>query len=668
MKEFSIYYSELGIKQVKPTGTINLTDCANLIRSSESLMKMTNELRADTETRQIKKSLLPYVTFAGTFTKRAVKNLIERSEYFVVDIDHIGNQDQIKAIVTHVCKFFTPAMFFISPSGDGLKVIFQIDSDAGTHLDFFNAFRYFFKKEIGVDIDEACKDVSRACFLCHDENVYLSNNPDILDQEFIFSVPELTEIAIDETARYNNAKKWTDKQITFMEGSRNQYITKLAACCHRFGLSEQFVYDQLIKFAENGFSIQEIHATIKSIYNNAAYASIAEKKINPYVRVGTTFYKIILKTDRHGIDRKELKIWNQATLLQDHKRNYIKNIPHFDDFIMIPDNLQLKPVINNCYNLYSEFRHTPSPGPWLWTERLLKHVFAEQYDLGLRYMQILYLHPDHSTIILCLVSKERGTGKTTFTNWINMIFGSNVALISSTDFLSGFNSHYATKNIVCIEETLFEKRLTIEKLKALATAKYIQINEKFVVPYKIPFYGKIILTSNNEERFAQIDDEEIRFFVRKLGTPEFTNHNIESNLLQEIPAFLDYLQSLPPVDWTVSRSGFTGKELVNQALYNVVLESRSSLAKDLEIEIVDFFNNNELKFFYATAKDIKNKFFEYDNRIGSGYIPYVLKIDFNMQPEKLQRYFPFNENMINSKVGTPYCFKRSDFVKSVKKL
>jgi hypothetical protein len=330
---------------------------------------------------------------------------------------------------------------------------------------------------------------------------------------------------------------------------------------------------------------------------------------------------------------------------------------------MVPCNLNLKPVVNNCYNLYSEFIHTPSPGEWLWTGRLLKHIFKEQYDLGIRYMQILYLHPDRSTVILCLVSKERGTGKTTFLNWTNMLFGANVALISSTDFLSGFNSHYATKNIIGIEETLFDKRLTIEKLKALATAKYIQINEKFVTPYKIPFYGKIILTSNNEERFAQIDDEEIRFFVRKLGKPEFTNHAIETNLLQEIPAFLYYLKSLPPVDWTISRSGFTGKELVNQALYNVVLESRSSLAKDLEVEIIEFFNNNELEFFYATAKDIKTRFFANDNRVGLGYIHYVLRSEFNMQTEEIQRYYPFNEPMINSKVGTPYRFVRIDFVK-----
>jgi len=264
----------------------------------------------------------------------------------------------------------------------------------------------------------------------------------------------------------------------------------------------------------------------------------------------------------------------------------------------------------------------------LWTETLLRHIFGEQYELGLRYMQILYLHPDRSTVILALVSTERQTGKTTFLNWINAMFGSNVALISSSDFLSGFNSQYATKNIIAIEETLFEQKLTIEKLKALATAKHVQINEKFITPYKIPFYGKIILTSNNEDKFAKVEEEEIRFFVRKVGRPQIHNHAIEDELIKEIPAFLNYLTKLPSVDWSVSRSGFTTAELKNESLKAVVNESKSSLCKDLEMYLSEYFDNHPREYVHATALDIKSKFFYGNQRYEASYIRSVLKTDF----------------------------------------
>ena len=393
----------------------------------------------------------------------------------------------------------------------------------------------------------------------------------------------------------------------------------------------------------------------KNISLNEAAESI------PYIRVGCTYYKLIEKIDRQNIKRNELKVWRKEEIVLDEGKDYLKKIPHYDDFIMKPNNLVFDSSDNGYFNLYSEFLHKPKEGEWLWSQRLLKHVFGEQYDLGMRYLQILYLYPDRSTVILALVSTERQTGKTTFLNWINAIFGANVALISSSDFLSGFNSHYATKNIIAIEETLFEKQLTIEKLKALATAKFVQINEKFITPYKIPFYGKIILTSNNEDKFAKVEQEEIRFFVRKLGKPEFTNHAIEEDLIKEIPAFLYYLNSLHPVDWSVSRSGFATEELKNGSLDAVVKESKSSLCKDLEIHLADYFNNNEKDSFYASPLDIKNEYFLNNQRYEVSYIRTILKNELKMTPEGMRRYTPFEKDMMPTRAGRPYRFLRSDF-------
>jgi hypothetical protein len=383
----------------------------------------------------------------------------------------------------------------------------------------------------------------------------------------------------------------------------------------------------------------------------------------PYIRVGCTYYKKILKTDRNGFTRLELKVWKKEEIVLDHGKDFLKTVPHYDDFSMKPNNQIYEPIIGKCLNLYSEFIHQPKEGDWKWTETLLKHIFGEQFELGIRYMQILYLHPDRSTVILALVSSERQTGKTTFLNWINAMFGSNVALISSSDFLSGFNSHYATKNIIAIEETLFEQKLTIEKLKALATAKFVQINEKFITPYKIPFYGKIMLTSNNEDKFAKVEEEEIRFFVRKVGRPQINNHAIEDELIKEIPAFLYYLTRLPSVDWSVSRSGFTAAELKNESLKAVVNESKSSLCKDLEMHFSEYFYNNSKEYVYATGLDIKKQFFYSNQRYEPSYIRSVLKNELKMKPEGTQtmRYNSFDDTA-PSIVGRPFRFNRSDFV------
>jgi len=365
--------------------------------------------------------------------------------------------------------------------------------------------------------------------------------------------------------------------------------------------------------------------------------------------------------DRYGTMHREIKRWNKDTLVTDFGRKYPKNIPKFDCFIMRPDNLNYKQVIDGCYNLYNPFNHIAAEGNWTWTERLLEHVFGEQYEQGLRYMQILYLHPEKQTVILTLVSTERGTGKSTFVNWINMLFGDNMVLLSSSDFLRDFN-FYAKKNIICVEETLFEKKLIVERLKALTTQENIAVNEKFVNPYMIPFYGKIILTSNYEDKFALVDKEEIRFLVRKLGAPIYTNHSILNDLLKEIPAFLYVLQSLPPLDWKnpPSRSGFTAEELKNEFLDAVVKGGRHEITKEIMLFIEDYFNTHEnLNQFHAAPIDIKRKFFPYDSRRGISWIKDALKDDLDMLPEKYQRYYPFEDGTEISKPGTPYLFNRT---------
>ena len=683
LNQFSYYNSALGIRQITPTGRLTLEECAELIRSKD-LEYLTIQLRKTEDPKRLKelKEKLPYVTFSGTFSSRANDNLIGRSCYFCVDLDNVGGLKEINDVEKSICDSYPQAMSFISPGGNGVKVIFLIDPDAGSHLAFFQAIKNFIKQKTGKDIDEQCKDVSRACFLCYDPLV-VTETPKTLDKEFlkeylpnkepineessvdILSTPKTSQ-NIDKDSIYNAAKQDTDRKLTFTPGQRNQYIVTLADTCNRFGVSDQFLLSKTQEFVQDDFTLEEIKATVKSRYAHKEWHGIARNRQLqlddcPYIRVGIEYFKIIRKTNRWGITQTEFKRWNRETLVTDFGRKYLKTIPKYDDFCMYPNNLDYQQVINNQVNLYNPPCHYPAPGEWPWTKILLEQIFGEQYELGIRYMQILYCYPEWSTVILVLVSSKQKTGKTTFVNWISMISGSNATVISSMDFQSSFNGSFAKKNIVMIEETLFDKKLTIEKLKALATQKQVSVNQKYIDQFNLEFFGKIILTSNYEDRFAQISDEETRFFVRKLGTPKVQNINIEDDLLKEIPAFLYYLKSLPPLE-RKDRSGFTTEELKNEFLAAVKKESQHETSKELRISLTDFFDNHEnISEFYASATDIKREFFSNDYRTGASWLIRVLKDDFRMLPGKPQRYTPFEANSLQNKTGRPYRFLRDNF-------
>lgn len=382
-----------------------------------------------------------------------------------------------------------------------------------------------------------------------------------------------------------------------------------------------------------------------------------------YIRVGADYFRRIKKQDRFGIERTEIKAWKKDEIKQDHGTKIFDKIPRFVDFDIVPNNFNHKPVVNNCYNLYSKFSHTHKQGTWKWTKILLEHVFGEQYDLGIRYLQALYLHPDRALPILVLVSKERQTGKTTFINWLNIIFGANMVNLNSEDLTNAFNVSYAWKNIIAIEEAFVDKKNTVEKIKALSTSKFISVNMKFVNNYSLPFFGKIIMASNNEDRFALVDDEEVRFFIRKLEKPKIENHKIEQDMIDEIPAFLYHLTTLPAIDWSVDRTGFKPDEIANENLVRVKKESKTWLFKDMSELFVDFFNNDTKQdVIEVSPTDVKLKWFDKHSKIDINYIGKVLRDEFKFEKQETTvRYYPFGDDTTAKKVGRPYIVKREFF-------
>ena len=396
-----------------------------------------------------------------------------------------------------------------------------------------------------------------------------------------------------------------------------------------------------------------------------------QSKEIPYIRVGTDYFKVIYKKDRYGLPRRTIKAWKKETITLDHTSSILTHIARFDDFCIEPDNVHFEQMIENLYNLYAEFTHKPHPTP-VTTDQipasltLIHHIFGEQYEMGLQYMKVLYQCPRQALPVLSLLSSERETGKTTFINWLNMIFGDNYVQIGPEDLGKAFNSHYASKNIIAIDETLIEKTAAGEKLKSLATAKSITVDHKFVANYMLPFFAKIILCTNKVLDFMRIDDEEIRFWVRRVPHITKKNTTMEEQLAQEIPMFLRYiLDCVPMPDFSQSRMVFTAGQISNQYLDQVKEESRSTLYKELSIAFTNLFNEwTTYTEFHCTPTDIKKKFFASEHNISASYIHKVLRDEFKLTPNANSRYRPFNADMPGSVVGKYFIIPRDLFLKN----
>ncbi len=182
LPKFSFYSKP--ITNILPRTNINLLQVYEVIKQPKYYQKQTTDLRQITDLnkqREFKKTNFDYVTFSGTFEKRNSKNVLLQSGYLCIDIDHVKNDlNQLKTKLINDANLEIQ-LLFISPSGDGLKLVVYFDTMQNTLLEIFNLVEIYFKQVYNIQIDKACKNIDRACFLCYDNDVFI--NPKILNHE-----------------------------------------------------------------------------------------------------------------------------------------------------------------------------------------------------------------------------------------------------------------------------------------------------------------------------------------------------------------------------------------------------------------------------------------------------------------------------------------------------
>ena len=308
-------------------------------------------------------------------------------------------------------------------------------------------------------------------------------------------------------------------------------------------------------------------------------------KEEEYMRVGTTLYKVVNQPCASGGYEKRRVIWNNSTLRQDYGKNYLATVPKYDGFCTVPDHLNYRKEIDGFLNLYEPIEHTPQIGDFPNIRSLVLHIFGEQYNLGLDYLQLLFLQPLQKLPILLLVSEERNTGKSTFLNFLKAVFGDNVTFNTNEDFRSQFNSDWAGKLLIVVDEVLLNRREDSERLKNLSTTFNYKVEAKGKDRTEIAFFAKFVLCSNNEYLPVIIDAGETRYWVRKINPLQNDDTNFLQKLKEEIPAFLFSLTQRELSTEKESRMWFNPKLTHTAALQKIIRSNRNRL----EIEMAELF-------------------------------------------------------------------------------
>lgn len=360
-----------------------------------------------------------------------------------------------------------------------------------------------------------------------------------------------------------------------------------------------------------------------------------------YLRVGTIYYKLIERPQISGDKITSLVKWSREMIIQDHGRKFIYDIPKYDGFCCIPNHLKYQKTIDNFYNIYNKIPHQPSVSRVSVDEipfsiSFLQHIFGSQVDLGLDYLKILLEQPTQILPILCLVSKERATGKTTFLKWLKEIFGLNMTYIKGDAFGSQFNSDWASMLLIAIDEVFFDRKEITERLKYLSTTNKDKLENKGKDREEIDFFGKFILCSNNEDNFIQIDENEICFWVLKINPIKTENTEFLKNLIAEIPQFLSFLIHRKFHSEKKSRMWFSPDEIKTKALQKLVFKNGNKLEAKMVELLYEFFESDEAQEISVVPQDVLsmlNRMFRQLN-FSRNDVRTILKDKWKLEPQK----------------------------------
>ena len=270
--------------------------------TKELVKKIRNEKRKP-ERQELKKQL-PAICFSGTFNKRSDASLVQHSGMICLDFDGYTKQKELLQDKENLSKNKYVYSVFISPSGNGLKVLVKVPADPENHTNYFNSLDKYFNSPY---FDKTSKNLSRVCYESYDPLIHVNENSSIWDSVEEAEYTEVSKVRdqatipiTDENKIVEILVKWWSKKYPMVEGQRNQNAYVLAMAFNDFGINKSLASYVLNQYATEDFPMREIAITIDSAYRHTA--NFGTKYYEDEERISQIKAKL-----RRGVSKKEIR-------------------------------------------------------------------------------------------------------------------------------------------------------------------------------------------------------------------------------------------------------------------------------------------------------------------------------------------------------------------------
>jgi hypothetical protein len=594
------------------------------------------------------------------------------------------SQNQLESWIIEVFKVLQPENVIIMHDADARDIIYKEGKDLASRLQSFHSAL--------VNFAELCKP--------YDFDLYYYQ----LQDKFT-----ATAKGIDDLISSNGLKpKDIAEEIEKFTVGEKKYFHVLNINTSLYRLKSHFRLDSVSEFYE---AYKDIIQDKEFIYINSSYYYDGQKVVSnylkhafQYLRIGTDYYKKVWHIGRSELKKpKEKRVpeliiepWKSGIIKQDHgfNKNFFDNIPKFDRFIFVPDNknyrriieINYNGIVSKYYNRYQPVEHNMVKGEWPTIEKFLRHIGSDKntsgdsmYNFLLDYLKISYENPKQRLPVVCLVSYEFNTGKSKFLEFLRLIFKLNVTILDNERFTGKFTSHFSDKLFVCLDEGFIpiEQKIMKERIKNFSVGDTMWLEGKGKDAKEIDNYCHLVMTSNDESNFMQIDKNQNRFAVLRVAPFEGkTDPNLLDKMENEISAFLYFLLNEYNLTYETAQSRFSFETKIyeTETLLKVQKNTRTKWIVELEQYLLDIFNITDMEQLAYTPTDLVKALNERGVKVLATNIINYLQDELKIYPtEKPVRYAYFSQKTIimdmpyeenynkESRVGKVYLFNRSLF-------
>ncbi len=342
MSKVSIYPH---IKETKKSETVELSEIFEHIRSpfwAEPITELRNMVALGMPELEISttKNSLPYFTGSGVFTNRNEAGLVEHSGRIIIDFDKLEDIPAAKALLQS--DQYTEYLF-LSCTGRGFAVVVKIDPKQ--HLDSFLYLEKYYLTTYGLQIDKACKDISRPRYISYDPD--LVHNPGSIPVQLTTASNKAnpitapvhgsnfsSSISIDsDQEKYEWCLNVHNQKESYVVGNRHNYLVVFAYFLNKCGVNYNYCLTQILaNFVNPEKTPEEITKIVKYAYDKGV-DDYGKFKINKaiqdmppeYVKSTTQAYAEAHAINREGREVTETDI-NYAIKKYDLPTDVVRNI------------------------------------------------------------------------------------------------------------------------------------------------------------------------------------------------------------------------------------------------------------------------------------------------------------------------------------------------------